>query len=71
MDAAQWLQVASQLGNGVVFVLGIIVYKLWNQLILEQQYNREMDKETLRVLNHLTKVLDEILQKVKGTPNGT
>ena len=71
MDAAQWLQVASQLGNGVVFVLGIIVYKLWQQLIKEQEYNREMDKETLKVLNHLTKVLDEILQRVRGKHDGT
>ena len=71
MDMAQWLQIASQLGNGVVFVLGIIVYKLWQQLIKEQEYNREMDKETLKVLNHLTKVLDEILQRVRGKHDGT
>jgi hypothetical protein len=65
MDIQQWLTLATQLGNGVTFVLGIVVYKLWQTLQDEQRYCRERDKETLTVLNHLTKVLDEILARMR------
>ena len=54
----EWFQVANTLGVGVVFVLGIAVWKLWNKLEEEQGYSRQRDREMLSVLNDLTKVLE-------------
>ena len=41
MDVTQWLGLADKLGQGMVFVFGVIVYVLWNRLNVELAANRE------------------------------
>ncbi len=70
MDIQQWLQLTSQLGAGVTFVLGIVVYKLWQRLSEETDYCRQRDKEVTGVLNHLTSVLESIRTLIERSDSG-
>lgn len=53
----EWLTLASTLGIGATFVLGVVVWAMWRERIEEKEYARKLDRETLDVLHSVTALL--------------
>lgn len=58
-EAKTWWALASQLGVGATFVLGICTVFVWRALRDEQTYSRKRDIDTLETLNKITNLLDK------------
>lgn len=52
-----WWEIAKDIGAGATFVLGPLVYFLWNAWGKDRDYIREADKNTLKILSELTNMM--------------
>lgn len=58
-DAQSWFEMSKYLGAGAAFVLGIVLFKVWSAYQVEVGYSKTRDRETLTILNSLTKVIEQ------------
>ena len=57
---SQWWEIAQIAGAGAAVVLGPVAWMLWKRVTTDIDYARDCDRNTLKVLSDLTKVLENL-----------
>ena len=65
MDVALWFDISQKIATGAVFVMGIVIYKVWNSYQKEIEYGKKRDEQTMKVLIPLSQVIADLQSDTK------